>query len=608
MLLPEPPLRTACRPPDAEGTTALQLLQQLVRLQERQLALQEQQLACWRTRDPVKLHQAVKVTSDKSPEPVNCPPVPLFRLASEPMGLDRHAAEDKTPQKLEPLKEDHFPEPPQFTSSCQDLQLDTNKQLERDATPNGLLPYKSSSQAAAPNALNPPAVACEGRVLKNHCIPSDIVVAKEFSSLSRISHAPRRARITIQHLAAPSKDFIQQLLDDRDGSMKHGWSDLGLDVHSATKASVLPSDTPQVVMVLLAIAGLLPLATFQQRRQARTLFAIYQWYVAASIWVTAFFQAFQDCVILQMNPTYFPAGILYLVVLCAFFKTWRSLCLLFDPNTGTMNMIIEMTRRGFSWKSHRRRARIYLVLAVLYATYDVSSSSFEYFVRGGTECQMAASSSEDYLFAELCVVMFPFPTFIKIQNDFAFFAAMWLLPTLCAFHTHEMVWYSGILGSSLESDDDGLIYVVTQAEKIVTARLRSASTSWVSAAFAFFLAGGLWIATAMMYVFLGLQTLNVRLAFAIVLYGGILVVGILPFAQVAEAYEHEVFRRMNLTEYCKKAQPYYGQQFLMHLRTLDWGFRVGGVTINMPFFSRLVTALALGLISTLLRSGMSRLS
>eukprot|EP00929_Paragymnodinium_shiwhaense_P014620 TRINITY_DN12254_c0_g3_i1.p1 TRINITY_DN12254_c0_g3~~TRINITY_DN12254_c0_g3_i1.p1 ORF type:complete len:608 (-),score=63.36 TRINITY_DN12254_c0_g3_i1:81-1904(-) len=607
MQLPKPPLRTPCRPPLEEQTSALQLLQQLVRLQERQLALQEQQLACWRTRGPVKRDQAGEVTSDEGPKPFNCPPVPFFRLASEPMGLDWHAAEDGKPQKPEPLKEDHFPEPPQFTSSCQDLERDTNEQLEREPTPDGLLPYESS-QTAATNASKPPAVACSGRVLNNDCIPSDMVVAKEFSSLSRISHAPCRAVLTMQHLAAPSKDFIQQLLDDRDGAIEHGWSNLGLGVNAEAKVSVLPSDTPQVVMVLLAIVGLLPLATFQERRQARTLFTIYQWSVAASIWVTAFFQAFQDCIILQTNPTSFPGGILYLMSLCAFFKTWRSLSFLFDPNTDTMNMIFEMTRRGFSWKSHRRRARIYLVLAALYTTYDVSSTSLEYFVRGGTECQMLASSSEDYLFAELCVVIFPLATFIKIQTYFAVFAAMWLLPTLCAFHTHEMVWYSGILASSLDSVDDGLIYVLTQAEKLVTARLRSASTSWVSAAFAFFLAGGLWIATAMVYVFLGLQTLNVRLAFAIVVYGVILVVGILPFAQVAEAYEHEVFRRMNLTEYCKKAQPYYGQQFLMHLRTLDWGFRVGGVTINMHFFSRLVTALALGLITTLLRSGMSKLS
>eukprot|EP00929_Paragymnodinium_shiwhaense_P014618 TRINITY_DN12254_c0_g1_i1.p1 TRINITY_DN12254_c0_g1~~TRINITY_DN12254_c0_g1_i1.p1 ORF type:complete len:600 (-),score=48.44 TRINITY_DN12254_c0_g1_i1:12-1811(-) len=598
--MPKFPLGTPCKP---DETTMLDLLQELVRLQERQLALQEEQLVWWRRTDgSAKLRQVGDGTFCESVEPCIRQPPQVTFSSNEANGIDWRTPGDDKQETVVP-EGHHGPQPLQFATSPQDLQGQTNEQLEIDRKAEGLLVSKASSKPAGGQIGNIDSMGTALTMIDGADVPKPFVA-------SRSSPGPRRAVFTMGQLVAPSEDVIQQVLEDCRDLVGQRWSGLGLDDPAAAPshslASVLPLDTPKVVMVLLGISGLLPIATFQGG-YARTSFAAYRCYVGASILWTALHLGLQGCVDLQVNPASFPEGILYVVTLSSLFRAWRSLSLLFEPNTGTMNMIIEMSGRGFSWNANRRLARIYLALAVAYTTYDVSWTTFEYFVTSDTPCQLAASSSEDYVFDELCVKIVPVVILTQIPAYFSFFSSMWLLHALCAFHTHEMVWYSGILAKSLDSDDDGLVHMLTQAERMVTARLHSASTSWVSAALVFFFAGGLWLVTALIYIFFGLQALGIRIASAIVVYGCILVAGILPFAKVAEAYEHEVFRRMNLTEYCKKAQPYYGQQFLMHLRSLDWGFRIGGSTINMNFFTRLVTAIALALVTTLLRNGLSRL-
>merc|ERR1712060_147025 len=86
----------------------------------------------------------------------------------------------------------------------------------------------------------------------------------------------------------------------------------------------------------------------------------------------------------------------------------------------------------------------------------------------------------------------------------------------------------------------------------------------------------------------------IQSSFAVVL----LVVGnaavAFPIARVAETFEYDVLRALNRPEVVRSAQRHFGQQFLSHLKTLEWGFRAGGTVISM----RIIAQFFMGLIIT----------
>merc|ERR1712228_1121841 len=64
-----------------------------------------------------------------------------------------------------------------------------------------------------------------------------------------------------------------------------------------------------------------------------------------------------------------------------------------------------------------------------------------------------------------------------------------------------------------------------------------------------------------------------------------------PLAAVAETWEYDVLRALNNPSALHHAQRHFGEQLLDHLRTLDWGFRVGGTVINNRMVVQIATAL-----------------
>merc|ERR1711879_247066 len=53
-----------------------------------------------------------------------------------------------------------------------------------------------------------------------------------------------------------------------------------------------------------------------------------------------------------------------------------------------------------------------------------------------------------------------------------------------------------------------------------------------------------------------------------------------PLAFVAETFQYDVLRALNTPLILNRAQKFFGQQFLNHLHTLDWGLRFGGQVLN----------------------------
>merc|ERR1712232_128682 len=48
---------------------------------------------------------------------------------------------------------------------------------------------------------------------------------------------------------------------------------------------------------------------------------------------------------------------------------------------------------------------------------------------------------------------------------------------------------------------------------------------------------------------------------------------LLPLAFVSETFQYDVVKALNTPLTLNRAQQFFGQQFLAHLHTLDWGFR-----------------------------------
>merc|ERR1711990_633838 len=80
---------------------------------------------------------------------------------------------------------------------------------------------------------------------------------------------------------------------------------------------------------------------------------------------------------------------------------------------------------------------------------------------------------------------------------------------------------------------------------------------------------------------------------------GSIVILAAPIAAVSETFEYDVLRALNDPLVMNRAQRYFGQQMLTHVRTLDWGFRVGGTVINVRLIMNIVTAMAITLVTTL---------
>merc|ERR1712218_265159 len=75
-----------------------------------------------------------------------------------------------------------------------------------------------------------------------------------------------------------------------------------------------------------------------------------------------------------------------------------------------------------------------------------------------------------------------------------------------------------------------------------------------------------------------------------------------PLCLVAETFEVEVLRALNDPVLLKGSQQHFGQQLLAHLRTLDWGFRIGGAVFKTRPFMRVGAALLITSITAVMRA------
>merc|ERR1711920_1220118 len=81
-----------------------------------------------------------------------------------------------------------------------------------------------------------------------------------------------------------------------------------------------------------------------------------------------------------------------------------------------------------------------------------------------------------------------------------------------------------------------------------------------------------------------------------------------PLARVAETFEYEVYRALNNPVVMRESQRHFGQQFLTHLRTLDWGFRFGGTVISVKIVMHITVAMVVTVFTTVGQAMLDKVS
>merc|ERR1712194_358949 len=79
-------------------------------------------------------------------------------------------------------------------------------------------------------------------------------------------------------------------------------------------------------------------------------------------------------------------------------------------------------------------------------------------------------------------------------------------------------------------------------------------------------------------------------------YSALIVVLLAPMAAVAETFEYEVLKVLNSLSTWNASQKYFSIPLLSHVKSLDWGFRIGGIVIGQRVLSQVSVALLISLL------------
>jgi hypothetical protein len=190
--------------------------------------------------------------------------------------------------------------------------------------------------------------------------------------------------------------------------------------------------------------------------------------------------------------------------------------------------------------------------------------------------------------------------FLGIPMDFIFtsvgigiHALVFLVAKL---HEHDLTCYAGAMVKAMPRADSSVVVLsLRKLEFTVSARLRYASTTWVRFTVLEIILSGIWALFACTRLLLSEETTASTHGWIMILVIASFFVLVLsaPLAAVAETFEYNVLEALNNPSVLKHAQQHFGQQLLPHLRTLNWGFRVGGMVINNKMVVQVATALVI---------------
>ena len=174
-------------------------------------------------------------------------------------------------------------------------------------------------------------------------------------------------------------------------------------------------------------------------------------------------------------------------------------------------------------------------------------------------------------------------------------------------HEHDITCYAGAIVKAMPRADSSVVMPsLTKLEFTVTARLRYASSTWVRfIVLEISVFGILALVACTRLLFSEATSTAYGWISILVVTSSLVLVLAAPLAAVAQTFEYDVFRALNNPSVLKHAQQHFGEQLLDHMRTLDWGFRVGGTVINNKMVSQVATALVITSVTAVSQSFMT---
>jgi len=188
---------------------------------------------------------------------------------------------------------------------------------------------------------------------------------------------------------------------------------------------------------------------------------------------------------------------------------------------------------------------------------------------------------------------------------FAWFAGyIWLSMIVCSLHRFDLTCYEKAVSRALESvaSPSYCSLVLLKIEGHITQRLQHASETWVSVVVrsicVLWACFGLGVAGLISLPRKQPRTVvpNAMIAAVCAITGIVLAY---PLASLNVFFDVHVRRSLNNPQILHSAQRIFGQQFLVHVKELDWGFRIGSNTINMNGIAKVALALFITSMATL---------
>lgn len=369
------------------------------------------------------------------------------------------------------------------------------------------------------------------------------------------------------------------------------WNSDNLDLNA--KSLTFPESVPQALKNYLLFCGIGPpqLVQNQYRRSlyiawrciVPVLFLIQSLQLALSTYVRVV--VFDEALSLRMI---FVFG--YIVIL-----PWNWFVLVKDwSNAGCQVALVqEMTQRGFCWHEIQRSIRTWQLLCML----GVSAAIFRdlwAWMGGHHEFQHSHLFSPSGWRIALVVYAVSRPCIIVVGAVGSAIPCMIYLAA--KMHRHDLLGYAGFIVKMLEENgpDFDPVPSMRKLEHTLTARLRQASKGWVRCTC---------LNTLVLFVFVILQIMKsfskgdenhillYDMVFSLTFLSVVIVYILYCLAMVADTYEHDVLVALNTPVVLSRVQRHFGQQFLPHLRTLNWGFRCGGTVICPELVGKMVMAL-----------------
>jgi hypothetical protein len=182
---------------------------------------------------------------------------------------------------------------------------------------------------------------------------------------------------------------------------------------------------------------------------------------------------------------------------------------------------------------------------------------------------------------------------------FVFFGCHYLVILAAKLHRHDLLCFAAAMTQAMESDGEAsdVVLRLKEYELLVTAQLCYASRTWVS--FMVYEAAFYGLFNLIAVLFLVSQNAESDMWSGGLMTASVLIVLVLaPMAQVSETFEDDVLRQaLNNPTTLKGSQKHFGQQFLPHLKSLQWGFRVGGIVITQSLITQIAGTLLIGFVT-----------